>query len=140
MQLPRHSPLTNDPLDLTRAYGSVRVATCARRRGGSVKENLPVFNCAELHVASLTGRVKVCAPQREDRLLMIKASRAPSARVMALHTARHMIGVCELRPVWVVMTLLAGQRRRAEFHIRQLALHRGRPVAPDAFDSLMCAR
>lgn len=97
-----------------------------------IKENLFLFHIAELRVASLARRVLVRALQRKDRLLVIEARRTPAARVMAFCTTSNVVRVGELRPMWVVMTLLAGERGGAEIDVQQLALHRRWPMAADA--------
>lgn len=124
---------------LAGAYCGAGMATRALRRRGLVEKHLFVRYFTELRVAPLAGRVLVCALQRKEGLLVIEVRRPPAVRVVAFRAARHTIGVGELRPMWVVMTLLARCGSGLEIHVHELALHGRRAVAADALNRLVSA-
>lgn len=100
-----------------------------------VKEYLFACDYPRLRVAAFAGSVMVRSLQREDRFLMIKQRGPPVCAVVAIAATRQLIRVGELRPMRVVMTLLAGQRSRLEVDVAKLAFHVWGAMAACAFYS-----
>lgn len=86
--------------------------------GRLIEQHRLIANRLELRMAALARRVLVRPSEREDGLLVIERRWPPPRAVVAVRTLRHAIRVGELRPMWVVVTLLAQQRSFAKIHVQ----------------------
>lgn len=86
----------------------------------------------ELGMTATAGGILVRPLERKDGLLVVEPRRPPAGGVMTFCAAGRAIGVGELRPMWIGMTLFARCRRCLEIDMHQRALHADGPVTPRA--------